>query len=255
MFVLFNAIDHLCAALPVAVRLGLYGLIVGVLAMLIYWLLAPQGRILAIRAEMADAQRALRAYNGTDPRQILSLSAKSISPAVKQLLVLLLPTLVATAPVLLVMDWLESTYAHRLPTAGDSIMMTISGPVAGSEPIRSVPRGAIGQPLPGGRYAIAWPAIDQNIPILDVQTDQELLRLPLRQPLTTIGRRHWWSALVEGPDRIELPPGTSVSSIEFDLAPLQVLSLGPGWVRSWQTPFLLALSVAALAMKFTIKIV
>ena len=118
MFVLFNAIDHACGALPVGARLGLYGLIVGVLAMLIYWLLAPQQRILAIRAEMADAQRALRAYNGTDPRQILRLSAKSISPALKQLLLLLLPTLIATAPVLLVMDWLESAYAYRLPSAG-----------------------------------------------------------------------------------------------------------------------------------------
>jgi hypothetical protein len=255
MFVLFNAIDHACGALPVGARLGLYGLIVGVLAMLIYWLLAPQQRILAIRAEMADAQRALRAYNGTDPRQILRLSAKSISPALKQLLLLLLPTLIATAPVLLVMDWLESAYAYRLPSAGEAVGMTINGGLAGPDAIRSVPSGAIRQLRSDGRFAISWPAIDENVPILDAKTDQELLRLPLRQAVTSVGRGHWWSALLEGTNRIELPPGTSVSSIEFDLPPRRVWSIGPGWMRSWQAPFMVALSVAALAMKFAIKIV
>jgi hypothetical protein len=256
MFVLFNALDHACGALPVAARLGLYGLIVGVLAMLIYWLLAPQTRIIAVREEMAAAQKALRAYTGTDPREILRLSGRSISPAVRQLLLLLVPTLVATAPVLLVMDWLESAYAYRLPAAGDSVTITIDGPAAGrSTEIRSEPRECLGKPVSLGRYIISWPAPNESMNLLDAASNQELVRLPLRRPSPNIERGHWWSRILEGSDRVDLPQSASISAIEFGFPPRQFLSVGPGWMRSWQIPFMLALSVAALAMKFAIKIV
>jgi hypothetical protein len=114
MFALFNAIDDACAFLPAAARLILYGLLVGILAMLIYRWISPQKKLAALKVQIVEARRAMRSYTGTDAREMLRLSGRSIAPALRQLLLVLVPTLIAAAPVLLIMYWLGSAYADRV---------------------------------------------------------------------------------------------------------------------------------------------
>jgi uncharacterized membrane protein (DUF106 family) len=114
MFSILNAIDAACGhLLPAAVRVGLYGLIVGVVAMLIYWRLSPQKKLGELKKQISESQRALRAYDGTDVREILRLSRQTIAPAFKQLAFVLGPTIVAAIPVIGVITWLESGWSHR----------------------------------------------------------------------------------------------------------------------------------------------
>jgi hypothetical protein len=147
MFAAFNAFDSALGLLPGGVRVALYGLVLGVVGMLIYWWTSPQRRIAAVKLEMSEARRALRAYKGTNGREVLRLSVRSLAPALRQLLLVLGPTLLAAAPIVLVVAWLESAYADRT-----------------------------------------------------------------------------------------------------------IWSIGPAWMRTWHTPFMVALSVAALVMKFALKI-
>jgi hypothetical protein len=109
MFALFNAIDECCSFLPAAARVALYGLVVGAGAMLIYRWISPQKRLRELKQEMADARRAMRGYNGTDGREMLRLSGQAIAPALRQLLLVLVPTIVAAVPVGLVVWWLSAT--------------------------------------------------------------------------------------------------------------------------------------------------
>jgi hypothetical protein len=147
MFAPFNAIDHVLGFLPAAVRLGLYGLLVGIVAMLIYRWISPQKKLAALKLEIVESRRAMRSYTGTDVREMLRLSTRSITPALRQLLLVLVPTLIAAAPVVFVVLWLGNAFSDR-----------------------------------------------------------------------------------------------------------PVWSMGPDWLRTWHTPFMTALTVAALAMKFTLKI-
>ncbi len=100
-----NSMTHV---LPSAGWIGLLGLIVGAVTMLIYWWTSPQNRIAALKGESAEARRAMQAYNGTDGREILRLARRAISPALRQILLVLGPTLLAAAPVVIVMLWLSS---------------------------------------------------------------------------------------------------------------------------------------------------
>ncbi len=256
MFTLLNGLDRACDVLPTAARLGLYGLISGVVAMLVYWQTSPQSRILLLRQQISEAQRTLRAYTGTDVRVILKLSAETISPAFRQLLLVLGPSLVALLPVLLAVMWLESTHSHRLPGAGDLVAATISGASGSADATaRWLPSAAVKEQPSGGRCIIRWPARDQMVTLVDATSGKELLRLPLQRPVHTVGRPRWWSPLLEGRDRVELPADARISSIDFDLPTRWVWSIGPQWMRTWHTPFMTALTVAVLVMKFTIKIV
>lgn len=116
MFSFLNAIDSACGhLLPAAARVALYGLIVGMVAMLIYWRLSPQKKLGELKQQISESQRALRAYDGTDVREILRLSRQTIAPAFKQLALVLGPTIVAAIPVVFVIWWLESDFSRRMP--------------------------------------------------------------------------------------------------------------------------------------------
>lgn len=116
MFSILDAIDSACGhLLAAAARVGLYGLVVGVVAMLIYWWLSPQKKLGELKRQISESQRALRVYDGTDVREILRLSRQTIAPAFKQLAFVLGPTIVAAIPVVYVIWWLEADFAHRIP--------------------------------------------------------------------------------------------------------------------------------------------
>ncbi|HEX8523194.1 MAG TPA: hypothetical protein VF669_13135 [Tepidisphaeraceae bacterium] len=93
-----------------AMLVGLLGAIVGAVAMLIYWKISPQERLVALKGEMKDSRRALSAYAGTDVREVLRLAGRAIAPALRQLLLILAPTLLAAAPVIVTMILLRSSH-------------------------------------------------------------------------------------------------------------------------------------------------
>jgi len=111
IFLWFKSFDAAFGLLlPAFARLGLYGLVVGGIAMLIYWRLSPQARMIKFKQEMREARRAMQSYTGTDGREILRLSGRAISLALQQLLLVIGPTIVAAIPVVLVMLALGSAY-------------------------------------------------------------------------------------------------------------------------------------------------
>lgn len=107
MFALAESITHL---LPSSGWAGLLGLVVGAITMPIYWWTSPQSRIAALKVEIVEARRAMNAYNGTDARQILRLAGRAIALSLRQILLVLGPTLLAATPVILIMFWLPSSH-------------------------------------------------------------------------------------------------------------------------------------------------
>lgn len=111
MFAWFKSVDSACGqVLPAYVRLGLYGLVAGGVSMLVYRRLSPQRRLAALKQEVGDARRALRAYDGTDGREVLRLSRRAVGLSLRQLLLVAGPTAVAAAPVVLAMACVGSAY-------------------------------------------------------------------------------------------------------------------------------------------------
>jgi hypothetical protein len=107
---LATAFDSIAHLLPTAGWVGLFGLVVGAITMPIYWWTSPQSRIAALKIEIVEARRAMNAYSGTDGREILRLAGRAIAPSLRQMLLVLGPTLLAAAPVILIMIWLQSSH-------------------------------------------------------------------------------------------------------------------------------------------------
>jgi hypothetical protein len=100
----------LSQVLPPAAWVGGLGVLLGAVAMLIYWRISPQKKLIALKEEIKGSRHALRAYTGTDGREVLRLAGRAISPALRQMLLILGPTLLAAAPVVLAMLVLGSSH-------------------------------------------------------------------------------------------------------------------------------------------------
>lgn len=254
MFILFDKLDAVFALLPAAVRLGLYGLVTGALTMILYWLISPQRRLAALKQEASEARRAHRAYEGTSFHEICRLSWRAISPALMQVGLGLGPTLVAAAPVVLMMAWLESSYSHRFPRAGEPVTITTTPASAMEQLVQWAPTQSAGQAMPEGQCIVQWPAGSETARLIDAASGQELLRLPLERPTPTIGQPRWWHWLLEGGSGDHLPAGGALTSVKIDLPARRLWAIGPAWLSSWHATFMLALTIGALAAKFRFKI-
>lgn len=252
MFTLFNTLDGVCSFMPAGLRVGLYGLITGVLAMLIYWRISPQGRIRALQAQISEAQRALRGYKGTDLGQMMRLCGQAVLPAVRQVLLVGGPTLLAATPVLLLMAWLDSSYSHRLPEAGSVVRVTVAPSAPAGGALGWVPADGVAETLSDGRYGVRWPAEGQGARLVDVASGRELFRLPLDRPIPAHRRARWWDGVLGGGGI--LAADGPLSSVEIDLPGRLIWPGGPAWLCSWHATFMLALTVGALGVKFRFKI-
>lgn len=254
MFNLFDTLDGACNLIPAGLRVTLYGLITGVLAMLLYWRISQQARIRALKAQISQNQLALRAYDGANLAQMMRLSWQAVSPAARQVLLVGAPTLVSAIPVLLMMAWLESSYSYRLPNPGDLVTITTTQKLPTTRPLGWVPAEIVSQTPSHGQYVIRWPAQGSVARLIDATSGQDLLRLPLDRPTHTLRQPRWWNRFLEGGKGGYLPPDAPLSSVEIDLPPRMIWPSGPPWLCSWHATFMLALSVGALAIKFSCKI-
>jgi hypothetical protein len=222
--------------------------------MLLYWRISPQGRIKALKAQISQSQLALRTYKGADLRQMLRLSWQAISPAARQVLLVGAPTLVAVIPVLLLMAWLESSFTYRLPSPGSMVTITTmqTSPIA--RPLGWVPEEIVAQTLTNGQYIVRWPANGSIARLIDVTSQQDLLRLPIDRPIHTLRQVRWWDRFLHGSSGGYLPTGGPLSSVEIDLPARLLWPFGPPWLCSWHATFMLAMTVGALAAKFRFKI-
>ena len=254
MFTWFNWLDGACNLMPAALRVGLYGLISGILAMLLYWRISPQSRIRELKAQISQAQLALRTYDGANLRQMMHLSWQAVSPAARQVLLVGAPTLVAAIPVLLLMAWLESSYSYRLPNPENLVTVTTMQTPPIARPLGWVPAEIVAQTLPHGQYVVRWPANGSSARLIDVTSKLDLLGLPLDRPIRTFRQARWWHRFLEGSSGGYLPADGPLSTVEIDLPRRLIWPSGPPWLCSWHATFMLALTAGALAAKFRFKI-
>jgi hypothetical protein len=223
---------------PSAVRLALWGALAGVAAMLLYWAFSPQASISATKRELARTRRALDAYDG-EFAGAGGLIGAMLVQALRQVGLVLLPTLLAALPVLCLIAWLGGAYGYFYPTPSMAV------------PVRAVPDD----------YSVAWrdtvasPGALRK-PAELVVTDRggrEVGSFPLAAAVPVLHKRHWWNRLMENPAGY-LPDETPLERIEIALPRQEFIHVGPLWTRGWEALFFAALSVSALLVKLLFRI-
>jgi hypothetical protein len=221
---LYAALDRALAnALPPLARLLVWAALGGVVSVLVYRALSPQPRIAQAKARAHALRAQMEAYEGELARAMPLVRAQ-LGASLRHVALVLPAALLASLPVLTLLVWLDTAYAHRLPRPGEPAPM-----------LRVAP----------GHLAARWQADPAGVTVLD--GSREIARIALTAPVTRVEQRAWWNALIANPVGY-LPDGGPAQRVVIGLPARAYLGFGPAWLGSWLTVFLAALTVVSLAV-------
>jgi hypothetical protein len=223
--------DRAGSVVPPALRLVLWGVLAGMISLVLYRQLSAQERIRRGRLEIEQARRRLDAHDG-DWDEAKPLLRKLLHSAFAQVGRVGWPSVVAGLPLLSLLAWLGSSYGYTFPEPG-------------AQPaIRLEPAGLQSQ----------WVADDCATAALGCprivirRGDSPVAEISLAAAVPVVHKRRWWNALLGNPAGY-LPRESVVDWIRIDLPPREYLSLGPRWSRAWWFPFFVSLTCASLLLK------
>jgi hypothetical protein len=236
---LFAGLDGLLGhALPPTGRLILWGVVGAALSMALYRALSAQARVARVKAEAAEARRALNAYDG-DFEGAWPLMRRMLRLSLRQVGLVTGPAVVASLPALCLMVWLSTAYSHTFPAPGAEVAVRTVPESLHARWVTGMGDRAGPRPAPGVRVAD-----DAGRLIRDV---------PLAAPVTVVHKRQWWNLLLGNPAGY-LPDDARIKRIEVDLPRREYVPVGPSWARTWEAVFFTVLIACSLAIKIGFRI-
>ncbi len=244
---LFAAIDSVLALLlPVFVRLTVWGVLAGLLTMLLYRRFSNQTRIAELKTQQKLQQKLMAEFEG-EFNELMPLIGSTLALGFRQLRLALGPALLASIPILFLVIWVAGEFAFQSPTAGDIIDFS-AAPVMDDRYYWS-PSGGIENGESG--WLVTWPEADGSLEL--TLGEQVVLSLPLADNIGVIHKQQWWNILMANPLGY-LPDDSNIDQITLGLPAVEALPFGPQWVRGWMFTFFLVFFASSIAFKFILKI-
>lgn len=227
---------------PPAIRLVLWGLLAAAFSMALYAALSPQDRLRRVRDEAVEARRALDGHDGSFA-EARPLMARMFATSMKQLGLVLAPAVIASLPLLFMLTWLYGAFGYVMPERPDSVV------------VHTDPRGYSGS-LQSSQVASTAPAPVVQHPSLVVRdgSGRVVEERPLNVPVTALHKEQWWNLLIANPLGY-LPDDSPLHWVTIDLPRLEVLDVGPWWMRTWEFVFFTTLVAVSLAIKLLFRLV
>jgi len=223
--------------LPAAVRLAVWGVAIGAVSMLLYARISPQARIAAGKLALARARQRLDDAYDAPMADAWPLIGSMLGTALRQVLRVTWPAVLASLPLLALLVWLSAAYGYALPPPGVS-------PAVQAAPATLTARWLPGDP---GQSGTAPRIVVSN------RRGESVADLPVRTAVPTIHKYRWWNALFGNPAGY-LPAEAPVDSIAIDLPEPAYLSVGPQWLRGWEPVFFGMLVLTSIGLKIVLRI-
>jgi hypothetical protein len=229
-------LDSQVAGMPGGIRLALWGLLSGLISMLLYRWLSDQDGIGRGKRELKAAQETLNAFDG-DLQDAWPLMGRLLRISLGQVARVGWPAVVASLPLLFVLSWMSISYGYHYPPAG-------SAPRIETRPAELKARWV--PPVPTGQHA----------PPRIVVTDgagRIVAKVNMKAPTPVIGKHRWWNAFIGNPSGY-LPDRGQTERVVIPLPRAQYLPIGPAWIRRWEIPFFISLITVSLVLKWVMRI-
>lgn len=236
-------IDNLISFIPSLLRLCLWGAVTGILSMLCYRACSNQHSIAEARQASLCSRKAMSNYQGHEFNELWSLAGASLRDSLRHFSRVLIPAVLGSLPALCIIVWVSNVYSHRLPEAGQSIVVS---------PTPSLPLAL----MPGSdnsAYQIDYPAETETVSIRALAYNDALLSLPLPEAVPVIHKHQWWNNLIGNPLGY-IPQDSPIDSLAIGLERRHYLPIGPDWVRGWAFAYFTALLISSLAIKRLLRI-
>ncbi len=258
--VVLGRIDRaLSTLLPAAPMVAFWALVSAWLTMWIYGRTSNQRRLAAVKRETRAKRREIRDYQGRFSG-LIPLVTDNLRLALRQLALALGPALLAGLPVLIVLVWISGAYGPRLPMAGTDTRVEVSAETR-TDTEDWHWHGATARRAPGSGAAAAW-TLSWPMPAMPATLHADtgpghrgpsLVALPPENPSPVLHKRQWWNTLIANPAGY-LPDDSPIARIRIDLPDMEILAVGPDWMRGWMFLYFTLLVAGAIALKLRWRI-
>lgn len=225
---------------PPEVRIVVWGIVGGVVSMLIYRAISAQDRVARAKVELAEARRELDSYDG-EFTGAWPLMKRQLGLALAQVGRVGWPAVIASLPLLCLLVWASTAFGYRYPPAGTTPDI---------------------ETRPGG-YQAQWndPGVadaahsSNGSPRIVVRDNSQgvVVDIALVEPVPVLHKRKWWNTLIANPAGY-LPEEGSLNRVHVALPRKEYLPFGFDWMRGWETAFFGPLLAASIALKILIRI-
>lgn len=246
---LFLFVDNSIGFLPALLRLLIWGVLGGVLSILCYGLLSPQKRISEVKVALRKAQ-GLLASSDDSFAELWSLITRTLSLSLKHLMLVFIPALLSSLPLIFLLVWASSHYGYELPKPGERVSATIYPESAAQRLVWAANAGSA--ELDGSTWIFSWPAEAGSLQLSD-DDGNVLIEIPPAVAIPQIHQRTGWNNWLGNPLGY-LPQRSPVESIILDLPEKHFLSVGPAWFRGWMAIFFMSAMFSAVISKWLFKI-
>ena len=234
--------------LPPNLRLSLWGVLAGWMAMQVYRTLSNQEKIRTLKVEQKDQQKKIAEFDG-ELTELFSLIRHTLGLGMHQLRLSLGPALVATLPVLFLVVWVGGRFGYDYPAPGDVVSITTAEPAGQAPALSWHPAAAVTATSKG--WDVRWPADGQAIAL--TQSDMTLLKLPMAAAIPVVHKRRWWNLLTANPIGY-IPERATLDRVDIALPAQQFLPFGPHWIRGWMFTFFGVFLLSSVAFKLASRI-
>lgn len=242
-FPLLHKLDAWLLVFPLVVRVVIHGLLCGVCAMALYRLLSNQRAIARLKAEARELRSSMLRID-QDPSVYAQAMRRNLAVAFALLGRALPPALLAAVPTLIVSCWLAAFHGYALPESG-------AVPIQVDPPLRDFVIQPAIMAAPGQALALT---ADRSTAVVLYAAGQRVYQgRPFNPPVTTLAKRGWWNAVLETVNGY-LAPDAPIREIRLRLSRKRLVPGLPDFLAGWETPFFLGLFVAALGLKFALRI-
>lgn len=242
----FTGIEtYLLSWVPAWARVSLWGLVSGVVTMLLYAKVSNQDALAKGKLASKDALGALRKLDPEAEFDVaLATMRKAIAAPLRQTMNAAVPALWASLPIIFVLVWLDHSYSYQVPPAGSSIAVV-------TEPFVPLQERDDVERTEDQTYSLTWPESGQ-IELNGLSGDR-MVSIPSSTLVPVIHKRKWWNMLIGNPAGY-IDESAPIDSVEFTHTPRELIDLGPHWLRSWLVFYFAVLMASAIAIKVKFKI-
>jgi len=247
LFPALNVVDGWLSALPLLIRIGLWGALAGTLSMLTYAKLSNQTAITAMKKET----RALRTRlmdPKVDSAQLPELLQRNLKLSLLLLGRVLLPTLASTVPVLLLAVWLDTFQGFAPPQGATDI--SLSG-LPGMIEIGIQPESQVR--MVNGLPHLIVPQSGSSE--FHIRADEHLIYVgdPFSPPTPIITKKRWGHLLLASESGY-LSDDAPMDTLNLGFEPRRLVSSTPAWMGGWEFCFFVFVAAAALSLKFGLRL-
>jgi hypothetical protein len=227
-------------------RLTLWGIAGSALSMWLYVRFSSQEKLAQLKLKLIETRQSLAQYDN-DFKGALEITQQLLMLSLKQLGLVIGPTILASLPVLFLLLWLGTTYNYYLPTSGTLIEVKLLPSQVKPQWNPQARKG-----LAEGQWQIMWSTAEQPLQLYD-STGQLITTFPWSQAIPILHKRQWWNFFIGNPVGY-IPKSADLEKIEIALPENKYLTFGPEWMQSSEAFFLLVMLLCSVAIKLVFRI-